>query len=189
MDDFLQNEPPAEGEAIQLIGQNNDDTISGSNDKDVLTGKKGNDLLVGLGGEDWLHGKQGQDILLGDNVPDETDFDADGKVTVNHTSMNDYLFGNSGEDILIDQFGSDGLIGGKGNDLIISMSDSNIPQENQNIPANVDDGDDLDRLDFSDTYINPDNLSANDTLQGGKGADRFSFQLLINASKEIAEIL
>ncbi len=91
--------------------------------------------------------------LLGDNVPDETDFDADGKVTVNHTSMNDYLFGNSGEDTLIDQFGSDGLIGGQGNDLIISMSDSNIPQENQTIPANVDDGDDLARLNFYDIAI------------------------------------
>ena len=188
MDNFPQIEPPAEGEAVQLIGDNKKESfINGSDDAEVLKGKKRDDILAGSGGEDWLYGKQGQDILLGDNVPDETDFDADGKVTVNHTSMNDYLFGNSGEDTLIDQFGSDGLIGAQGNDLIISMSDSNIPQENQTIPANVDDGDDLARLNFSDTYINPDNLSANDTLKGGKGADTFSFQLLINASKEIVE--
>lgn len=188
MDNFPQIEPPAEGEAVQLIGHNKKESfINGSDDAEVLKGKKRDDILAGSGGEDWLYGKQGQDILLGDNVPDETDFDADGKVTVNHTSMNDYLFGNIGEDTLIDQFGSDGLIGGQGNDLIISMSDSNIPQENQTIPANVDDGDDLARLNFSDTYINPDNLSANDTLKGGKEADTFSFQLLINASKEIVE--
>ena len=188
MSDFPQRQPYADGEAVQLIGHNNKkNVISGSDDAEVLKGQKRNDILAGSGGEDWLYGKQGKDILLGDNVPDKADFDKDGQVTINSSSMNDYLFGNGGEDTLIDQFGSDGLIGGKGNDLIISMSDSNIPEENQNIPANVDDGDDLDRLDFSDTYVNPDNLSANDTLEGEKGADTFSFQLLINASKEIVE--
>lgn len=40
--------------------------------------------------------------MFGDNVFDEIDFDVDGKVMVNYILMNDYFFGNIGEDIFID---------------------------------------------------------------------------------------
>ena len=98
------------------------------------------------------------------------------------------MIAGKGEDILINQFGSDYFSGDKGNDRIISLSDSGIPTGN-NIPILDNDSTEnqLSQLDFSTNNINPNGLAADDTLIGGKHADRFEFHLLINARKEIVD--
>ena len=71
------------------------------------------------------------------------------------------------------------LIGGDGNDVLLSVSDSNAPVESVAIGQTVAD------LTFKTEFYNPDNLEANDRLTGGAGADTFKFDLLMNAKQEI----
>ena len=65
------------------------------------------------------------------------------------------------------------------------MSDSGTPKENRRIPAQADDGNDLDKLRFTISFFNPQFIDGNDTLEGGSGADTFEWNLLINAPKSI----
>ena len=173
----------------KLFGGNGNDVLNGGEGEDKLFGGSGNDVLNGGEGEDKLFGGSGDDILKDDSNLKNTDFNQKGYLRVNTLKKfgNDELFGGNGDDRLIFQLGSDKVFGGTGNDRFISLSDSNIPKENKNIPANKDDGNDLEKLSFDSLFYNPNNLSSNDVIFGGEGEDLFIFKLLINAKKEIIE--
>ena len=67
---------------------------------------------------------------------------------------------------------------------IVSTSDSE-PIENPNIPAFVEDGYDLERLDFGSQYTNPNGMGSNDQYSGTGGVNTFEYNLLLNAKSEI----
>ncbi|MEM9264439.1 MAG: calcium-binding protein [Cyanobacteria bacterium P01_F01_bin.13] len=146
-------------------------------------------ILNGGLGDDQIRGTGKNERLYGDIAPLADHFRRNGSLsrkTINR-SGNDRLRGNGGDDFIQDQFGRDRMSGGAGNDVIVSVSDSNIPRENPRIAANVDDGNDVDKLVFKPKFYNPRGLQANDRMTGGAGADTFRFELLINAPEDIYE--
>ena len=62
-------------------------------------------------------------------------------------------------------------------------SNSGTPIENQNIQPDVNDGNDLDKLDFSSQYSSPN--GGNDTFSGTAGTNTYDFNALLNAKSEI----
>ena len=67
---------------------------------------------------------------------------------------------------------------------IYSPSNAGTPIENPNLPADVNDGNDLDKLDFSSKYANP-NGGGNDQYFGTGGVNTYEFNPLLNAKPEI----
>lgn len=70
------------------------------------------------------------------------------------------------------------------NSTIESFSNAGTPLENPNIPANVDDGNDLEKLDFSQQDASP-NSTGDDLFSGTSGVNTFDVNLLLNAKPEI----
>merc|ERR1711939_158479 len=175
-----------------FIGRRTKENIIIADDSDnFLRGGHANDLLLAGNGKDIANGGKGNDVLVGDKLPSADDYNADGSTfytpSKNH-DQSDTLRGGLGNDLLINQFGSDYNFGGRGNDRLVSLSDSGIPTGNNiEILDNDSTENQISQLDFSVSNINPDGLASNDVLKGGRGADTFEFQLLINARKEIVE--
>ncbi|MBT9317876.1 calcium-binding protein [Leptothoe spongobia] len=143
-------------------------------------------LNAGLG-DDKIKGGTKNEHLYGDLALTAADFRSNGTLLnkTNRQHGNDQLKGNGGDDWLQDQLGRDLMFGGDGDDVLVSVSDSNIPRENPKIAANVDDGNDVDKLVFRKKFYNPKGLQANDRMTGGAGSDTFKFELLINAPEDI----
>jgi hypothetical protein len=97
----------------------------------------------------------------------------DGNDTVWGGSGNDTLDGGAGNDLLVGGFGADRMTGGNGNDVLLSRSDAGEMVAAQD----------------GKTQIFADESAAfkavNDVLTGGKGADTFRFEGLVNAKDEI----
>nr|WP_305123493.1 calcium-binding protein [Roseomonas sp. GC11] len=173
-----------------IQGSAGDDTIQGGagNDQlrghggaDILDGGAGDDRLLGGAGNDQIDGGTGNDRLDGDDGDDQICGDA-GHDTLNGGAGNDLLWGADGNDrlqggdggdMLTGGFGSDRLEGGAGNDILLSRSDAGEPVIAQNRAA-------------AKVYPGEPLLAANDTLQGGAGADTFRFELTMDARPEVA---
>jgi hypothetical protein len=67
---------------------------------------------------------------------------------------------------------------------LYSSSNGGMPIENPSIPANVDDGNDVEKLDFSQQYASPNGIG-DDSFSGTSGANTFDVNLLLNAKPEI----
>jgi VCBS repeat-containing protein len=59
-----------EGSLIQIIGDDNDNTLIGTSADEFIDGRGGNDFLVGQGGNDTLVGGSGDDTLFGGDGDD-----------------------------------------------------------------------------------------------------------------------
>jgi Ca2+-binding RTX toxin-like protein len=126
----------------ELHGGNGDDELSGGDDADDIFGDSGTDMLSGGAGDDVLHGGSGDDTLSGD-VGNDVLFGDGGSDTLNGGVGNDELYGTgelsggegddylggqglldggSGNDELHGQ-GSDTLLGGSGDDILIANTD------------------------------------------------------------------
>ncbi|MBQ4827644.1 hypothetical protein J4729_24460, partial [Leisingera sp. HS039] len=97
---------------------------------------------------------------------------------------NDTLYGGGGNDVLDGGHGEDTLKGGAGNDLLISRADGREgaiaydPDRDEGDPEN----------ELTDGKLYPDQpVPGDDLLIGGKGADIFYFQTLINAKERYIE--
>jgi hypothetical protein len=70
------------------------------------------------------------------------------------------------------------------NSTIEISSNAGIPLENYNIPMNVDDGNDVEKLDFTQQYASPNGIG-DDVFSGTVGVNTFDVNLLLNAKPEI----
>ena len=135
----------------------------GSSDHDHLNGSTTGNYLNGGGGEDAVSGMAGNDTLAGGSGADK----------LWGGSGNDSLSGGNGADLLVGGFGADRMDGGAGNDVLLSRSDSGGMVAAQD----------------GKTQIFAAETAAfkqvNDTLTGGRGADTFRFEGMVNAKDEI----
>ena len=69
---------------------------------------------------------------------------------------------------------------------VYSPSNAGEPIENPDIPADTNDGNDLNKLDFSSQYSSP-NGGGSDTYTGTGGVNTYDFNPLLNATPEIIE--
>jgi RTX calcium-binding nonapeptide repeat (4 copies) len=135
----------------------------GSSGHDHLNGTESGNMLFAGRGDDEVAGKAGNDMLDGGN----------GNDGIWGGSGNDRLSGGTGNDMLTGGFGADRLDGGNGNDVLLSRSDAGEMVAAQD----------------GTTQIFADETAAftavNDVLTGGRGADTFRFEGLVNAKDEI----
>jgi Ca2+-binding RTX toxin-like protein len=135
----------------------------GSSGHDHLNGTDSGNMLFAGRGDDDVAGKAGNDMLDGGN----------GNDMIWGGSGNDRLSGGSGNDLLVGGFGADHMDGGAGNDVLLSRSDAGEPVAAQD----------------GTTQIFADETAAftatDDVMTGGKGADTFRFEGLVNAKDDI----
>ena len=135
----------------------------GSAEHDHLNGTTGSNMLFAGASADSVAGMAGNDTLDGGSGDDK----------VWGGSGNDRLNGGTGADLLVGGFGADRMEGGNGNDVLLSRSDAGEMVAEQD----------------GTTQIFANETAAftavNDTLVGGRGADTFRFETLINAKDEI----
>jgi len=125
----------------------------------TITGTDAADGINARRGDDEVKGGKGNDVLQGGYG-------------------NDKVWGGDGDDIIDGGHGEDRLWGGKGDDLLISRADAREPEIFYD--PTRDEADPLGELTNGKLY--PDQpIPGDDVLTGGKGADTFYFQTLINA--------
>ena len=135
----------------------------GSSGHDHLNGSTNGNVLFAGRGDDTAAGMQGNDTLNGGSGSD----------TLWGGSGNDRLDGGTGADILVGGFGADRMEGGEGKDVLLSRSDAGEMVAAQ-------DGTTIIFGDESAQFT-----QTGDTLVGGRGADTFRFEGLLNAKDEI----
>jgi Ca2+-binding RTX toxin-like protein len=135
----------------------------GSSGHDHLNGTDTGNMLFAGRGDDEVAGKAGNDMLDGGSGNDD----------IWGGSGNDRLSGGAGNDLLVGGFGSDHMDGGAGNDILLSRSDAGEMVAAQDGKTQI----------FADETAAF--TAANDTLTGGRGADTFRFEGLVNAKDEI----
>jgi Ca2+-binding RTX toxin-like protein len=135
----------------------------GSTGHDHMNGTAGGNVLFSGGSNDTIAGMAGNDMLNAGSGNDK----------VWGGSGNDQLSGGSGNDLLVGGFGADRMDGGTGNDVLLSRSDAGEMVAAQD----------------GTTQIFADETAAfkavNDVLTGGRGADTFRFEGLVNAKDDI----
>ncbi len=135
---------------------------------DEIYGMGGNDKIDGEGGDDTLYGGSGRDSIHGGYG-------------------DDHIIGGSGNDTLDGGRGNDYVEGGSGDDVLLSRSDTGEQRAGQLVlddPSRPNGGsideDYLKLYDWMDQEV-----SGDDVLVGGEGADKFQFETLINGKKDI----
>jgi Ca2+-binding RTX toxin-like protein len=93
------------------------ENIGGSEFSDLLIGNQENNILSGIGGDDRLYGQTGDDTLYGGKGRDRL-FGAEGSDSLFGGEDNDVLYGLEGNDLLDGGDGDDQLDGSDGNDII-----------------------------------------------------------------------
>ncbi len=178
-----------------VIGGSGNDTIIGNTAVNTLFGGDGNDTLQGADGNDFLIGGRGDDVLDGGAGVDTADYSAvtaaltvdlvagtasgDGSDTlvgiewVYGGSGNDLLVGNSGVNKLVGGAGDDVLKGGAGNDTLDGgngVDTVDFSGASATLSINLTTG--VATGDGSDTLLNIESAiggAGNDTITGNSG--------------------
>ena len=181
----------------------------GEGDKFILTGHTAEAILVEESDNQAVIGlvsDQGDDKQRGNGAHD---LDVLGKVTINHDGNFDFgpdvkdnenVFDGIDPALVqkrIAQDSSDNAEEGAGDggnmdqnledaeDTTVEISSIGAePIENPDIPADTNDGNDIEKLDFSSQYTDPDGVGVR-TFTGTDGANTFQAQALLNAKPEI----
>jgi hypothetical protein len=125
---------------MAIVGDNQDNILTGTSGPDEIDGRGGDDIILGGGGNDILRGGAGNDVIYGGAGKDELiggpgDDYLDGGAGADNLSGgigNDVLLGGAGNDVLDGGAGKDILNGGKGDDILTggSGADTFVFEEN-----------------------------------------------------------
>ena len=125
-----------------IDGTDEDDDIIGSDGDDTIDAGRGDDVVCGAAGDDSTFGGKGDDAIRGDTGDDDLD-GGPGRDTIVGDGGNDTVAG--GPD------GPDFLVGGTGDDVMISADDEHYdrdyddaPDRGENVIDKVNAGDDFD---------------------------------------------
>lgn len=171
----------ASGPAVQIYGDEHNDTIVGTDNADFIDGGDGNNVVYGNGGGDILLSGSGADEVYGGDG-DDTIQTGDGNDLLQGDAGHDELLGlagddtlrgNEGDDLLDAGDGADQLFGGEGDDTLeAAEGDDTLYGEAGSDALFGDDGADvLHGGDDADALFGGE---GNDTLVGGSGNDALS---------------
>ncbi|PZA12866.1 fused nuclease/metallophosphatase/5'-nucleotidase/calcium-binding protein, partial [Rhodopseudomonas palustris] len=164
--------------SVVLVGDDDDNELTGALGDDELTGLGGDDLLVGLGGDDRLDGGEGDDVLLGGAGDDQLD----------GGEGDDELDGEAGDDILVGGDGDDTLRGGAGDDILVGGDGyDTLEAGDGNDELTVGEGDTADGGDGDDLIIVSTEDGAPALIDGGAGND--TVKLIGGGSSELPSTL
>jgi Ca2+-binding RTX toxin-like protein len=174
------------GDSALLQGLGGNDSLSGGKGSDTLDGGTGNDNLVGGNDSDTYIVDSAKDVIVDVDGTDDRvqasisiDLNAAGYAGIEHVtltgtgalnatgtdSVNNFLIGNAGANILDGKGGDDQLAGGAGNDTYVVDSENDVIFENS--------GEGTDQVNASTTYglaANVENLTLTGTADaGGEG--------------------
>jgi Ca2+-binding RTX toxin-like protein/acid phosphatase family membrane protein YuiD len=171
-----------------IIGDDEEDVITGSGGIDIIRVKRGDDIVYAGGGndlvfsgrgDDEIYGGGGNDILFGEQG-DDTIYGEDGNDFISGGSGSDSLYGGNDNDILFGGGQGDAIYGDAGNDFIFGGAGADLIQGGA--------GNDLVFLQGGDDtahYLIDDNIAAVDIYHGGSGFDTLVIdvsQAQLNAS-------
>ena len=166
-------------EFVDVIGTDNDDSITGDEKDNFLDGRGGNDVIYGLAGDDTIFGGSGDDTINGNQDNDLIHGEkilAPGRFPpFSPISSNDSISGGSGNDTIDGGEGNDTISGGTGNDLIYGDSSNLFLPAGSNIvePAN-NLSSETEALSIFLPFGNDDRIfggNGRDTIHGGAGND------------------
>jgi Ca2+-binding RTX toxin-like protein len=189
------------GAALNALGNDSDNTITGNAGANKLSGGKGNDTLIGLDGSDALDGGSGRDIMIGgkgndtyrvDNIGDKVmeepnqgrdtvyasiNYSLNSAPNVENLVLQGNAFdgqGNNANNELTGNTGTNTLRGGRGNDKLDGQggNDSLFGDRGDDTLEGGDGNDNLDSGAGNDRLIGG---PGNDILVGGPGADEFVY--------------
>ncbi len=160
-----------------LSGGDGADTLLGGEDDDALYGDAGDDTLNGGRGKDTLNGGSGNDVLVAgsfygsvDNNQREYLFGGTGNDLLLGSDYSDFLSGDDGADTLEGGSGNDNLAGGTGNDRLLGGSGLDTLDGGEGEDSLMGGaGDDALYGSLGHDLLLGD--SGNDTLTGGRGND------------------
>ncbi|WP_395612319.1 calcium-binding protein [Allosphingosinicella sp.] len=186
--------------AIDLTGNELNNTLWGNAAANLLTGGDGADDLHGFGGIDGLLGGDGNDFLDGGDGDDSL-HGQDGSDTLVGGAGNDFLDGGAGADVMYGGAGNDTYIAGAGDyiveavgggtDLVYATTSFALSagQEIETLAAASGTAAiDLTGNEFANTLIGNDGNNildgglGNDLLVGQGGADTFAFTTALGAN-------
>jgi Ca2+-binding RTX toxin-like protein len=104
----------ANGNPVDLLPDNNKDTIYGGD---------GNDTIFGRDDDDTIYGDAGNDTIFG-GIDDDVIFGGDGNDVLSGDQGNDVISGDAGNDVISGGIGLDTIYGGDGDDTIASGADA-----------------------------------------------------------------
>lgn len=112
-------------QAVDIWGNDGNDTLWGGLGDDILRGGAGQDYLLARGGDDLLLGGDGQDTLVGGQGSDTLEGGA-GQDLLQSGGGHDLLLGGEGQDTLVGGQDGDTLNGGEGHDLLQGGASSDV---------------------------------------------------------------
>lgn len=164
------------GDEVDVVGSDDDDSISCTDGDDTADGHDGDDDLHGRHGDDHLSGGRGRDHLYGGDGTDSLEGGSNHD-TLSGGSGNDDLDGGGGDDNVVCGSGSDTVSGGDGTDSL-----SGGAGDDQERGGGGDDGlhghGGSDRLAGGSGDDLLEGGRGHDVLAGGRGADDFHFDCL-----------
>ena len=121
----LENLTLTGSDAINGMGHDGANRMTGNGGANKISGKGGNDTLDAGKGADSLIGGSGRDLVIGGDGTDRLS-GGDGNDTLDGGTGADRLIGGGGRDLLFGDAGNDRLSGGAGDDILIGWTGQDV---------------------------------------------------------------
>ncbi|MCP5072185.1 MAG: calcium-binding protein, partial [Rhodobacteraceae bacterium] len=133
-----------QGDLVEIVGDANDESITGSIAADLIAGNGGADSIDGGAGADSITGDGGADTIYGGLGAD----------VIDGGGANDRIYGGSAKDTLTGGANRDSLYGGNGTDTLYGGADDDLLRGNAGGDL-IEDGTGVDKMwgnDDADTF-------------------------------------